>query len=682
MSTVAENPLLSRWTGTWELPPFDRIAPEHFPQAFETAMAEHRAQIEAIATDAEAPTFANTIDAMERSGRALSRVASTFFTLSGAHTNADLQAIEREIAPRLSAHGSAIHLDGRLFARIASLWDAQEGLDPERARVLERYRTRFVRAGAQLDEAGKARIAAIGQELASLGTRFAQNVLADESAWELVLDGEADLAGLPDFVRAAAASTAQERGKPGKHVVTLSRSSIEPFLVFSDRRDLREIAFKAWAARGENGGETDNRAIAAQMARLRLERAKLLGYETFAAYRLADAMAKTPEAVNDLLGRVWAPARAKALVEREALQAIAIRDGSNDAVAPWDWRHLAEKARKAEHDLDEGQIKPYLQLDKIIAAAFETANRLFGLSFKEVTGLPLYHPDVRAFEVTGSGGEVVGLFLADYFARPSKRSGAWMSPFRSQEKLDGAVAPIIVNVMNFSKSDPALLSFDDARTLFHEFGHALHGLLSDVTYPSIAGTSVARDFVELPSQLYEHWLSRPEILERYAVHHGTGEAMPRALLDKLLKARNFGQGFSTVEYLASAFVDMALHEQAEIGEIDVPAFEREVMTRIGMPAEIIPRHRAMHFGHIFAGESYSAGYYSYLWSEVLDADAFRAFEETGDVFDAGVAKRLKDKIYAAGGSQDPADAYRAFRGRLPEVDALLAKRGLQAPVEA
>ncbi|MEL7429703.1 MAG: M3 family metallopeptidase, partial [Pseudomonadota bacterium] len=449
---------------------------------------------------------------------------------------------------------------------------------------------------------------------------------------------------------------------------------------FSDRRDLREKAFKAWIARGENGGETDNREIIKETLRLREERAQLLGFTSFAEFKLDDQMAKTPEAVRDLLMNVWKPAKAQAAREAEKLQELANAEGANFDIEPWDWRYYSEKVRRAEHDLDEAVLKPYIQLDKMIEAAFETANRLFGLSFKPVADIELYHPDVRAFEVTDADGNHVALFLGDYFARASKRSGAWMSGFRTQQKLKGDIRPIIVNVMNFAKApkgEPALLTFDDARTLFHEFGHALHGMLSDVTHPMISGTAVARDFVELPSQLYEHWLSVPEILSKYAVHAKTGEPMPQALMDKLKAAENFNQGFATVEYTSSALVDLEYHTMPAGGIDDVNAVETSILEKIGMPRQITMRHRSPHFAHVFSGDGYSSGYYSYMWSEVMDADAFRAFEETGNVFDGETAHRLKEFIYSAGGSRDPAELYTAFRGKMPEIDALLEGRGLK-----
>ncbi|MGO4570437.1 M3 family metallopeptidase [Microvirga sp. 2TAF3] len=679
------NPLLGSWTAPYGLPPFESIAPEHYKPAFDAALAEQKAEVATIADSANAPTFGNTIEALERSGATLKRVGGVFFNLAGSHTNDAIQAVEREMAPLLAKHRNSIFMNDALFRRVDALHSNRDtlGLAPEQARVLDRYHTIFVRAGALLGADEKKRLAEITERLAVLGTQFSQNVLADERSYRLVLDGDEDLAGLPSFLREAAAQAAEDSGLKGKHVITLSRSSIEPFLQFSSRRDLREQAFKAWAQRGEGGGATDNKAIIAEMVALRAERAKLLGYDTFADFKLADTMAKTPEAVLNLLNEVWTPARRRAMQERDDLQAHAQSQGDNIAIEPWDWRYYAEQVRMARHNLDEAAIKPYFQLDRIVDAAFETAHRLFGLSFEELKDFPRYHPDIRAWKVTDTAGDFIGLFIGDYFARSSKRSGAWMSAFRSQEKLSGDIRPIIVNVMNFAKGgqgEPSLLSFDDARTLFHEFGHALHGLLSNVTYPLLAGTSVSTDFVELPSQLYEHWLSQPDVLRRYATHYRTGEPIPETTLERLMAARNFNQGFATVEYLASAFVDIDFHRLADASDMDVAAFEKASLEKIGMPREIIMRHRTPHFAHIFSGDGYSAGYYSYLWSEVLDADAFNAFEETGDAFNRDMADKLKRFIYSAGNLRDSAEAYTAFRGRLPTPDALLAKRGLVAPV--
>lgn len=675
------NPLLEAWAGPFEAPPFHRLRAEHFRPAFEAALAEQLAEIAAIAADPASPSFENTIAALERSGQSLDRVSSVFFNLASSDATDELQVIERKIAPALSRHRSAIYQDETLFRRIEALYAAREtlGLGAEEARVLERYHIAFQRQGAGLASEAKTRLAEIGERLAELGTAFGQNVLADEKDYLLVLEAPDDLAGLPPSVAAAAAQTAAERGLLGKHAISLARSSIEPFLQFSSRRDLRERAFRAWSLRGESGGATDNRVIAAEMVRLRAERAKLLGFQTFAHFRLADRMAKTPEAALDLLQSVWPRARTRALEEQSALQAIAVDEGGNFVIAPWDWRFYAEKRRKALFDVDEGETKPYLQLDKMIEAAFHTANRLFGLSFVERSDIPLYNRDARSWTVVGPDGQEIALFIGDYFARASKRSGAWMSSFRDQQKLDGPVLPIVVNVLNFAKGgegEPCLLSFDDAHTLFHEFGHALHGMLSNVTYPMISGTSVAQDFVEFPSQLYEHWLEQPEILRRFAIHHETGEPMPEALLQRLLSARQFNQGFATVEFTASALVDLSLHLEPDPQSVDIVAFESRELQRLGMPDAITMRHRTPHFQHIFSGDGYSSGYYSYLWSEVLDADGFEAFEEAGDIFDPETAKRLRDYVYSAGYSRDPQAAYEGFRGRAPSPEALLRKRGL------
>jgi len=679
----SQNPFdEAAWTTPYGLPPFERIGAEHYAPAFDRSLKEHEAEIAAIASSPEPPRFTNTVEALERAGLALDRVASVFFNLTGSTTTPELQAIEREIAPRLARHGSAIYLNPDLWARISAVDADAEGLDDEQRRVLDRTLTRFRRAGADLAPEAKTRIAEIAGRMAELGTQFSQNLLADEGGFVLPLDGETDRAGLPPFLIDAAAEAAAERGGRHSHVVTLSRSLVDPFLVFSTRRDLRERAYAAWIRRGENGGETDNRTIIAEIVALRAERARLLGFDSFAHLKLDDTMAGSPDAAMDLLREVWTPAHRRAGEERDRLQAIVRAEGGDFALAAHDWRHYAEKLRRAEHELDEAEIKAYLPLDGMIRAAFDTASRLFGLRFEERTDLPRYHPDMRAWIVRDGDGSEIGLFLGDYFARASKRSGAWMSAFRSQERLNGIVLPIIVNVMNFSKAprgEPTLLSFDDARTLFHEFGHALHGLLSDVTYPMLAGTAVSGDFVELPSQLYEHWLEQPETLRSHARHYRTGEAMPEALLERLLAARTFNQGFATVEYTASAIVDMTLH-LSNAGEdgLDVLAFEADALRRISMPAEIAMRHRSPHFAHIFSGDGYAAGYYSYLWSEVLDADAFDAFREAGDIFHSETAARLRRFIYGAGNLRDPRAAYTAFRGRLPSIDPLLKKRGLAA----
>jgi peptidyl-dipeptidase Dcp len=679
------NPLLSAFTGRFGLPAFGAVTPDHFRPAFDAALAQHRAEIDAIAASAGTPTFANTIEALEKSGRALERVANVFFVLAGADTGDAIEAVERDVSPLLARHSNALYLNRALYARIADLYARRDTLElsAEQARVLDRYHTRFVRAGAALDQAQQDRLAAINERLATLGTQFGQNVLADEKSYALVLD-EGDLAGLPDFARDAARAAAEERGHSGKYAVTLARSSAETFLQFSARRDLREKLFQAFIKRGENGGATDNRATIAETVKLRAERAALLGFATFADYRLDDQMAKTPAAARKLLEEVWTRARARALADRDDLQKLIAEEGGNFALAPWDWRYYAEKLRKARYDLDESEIKPYFELDRMIAAAFDTAGRLFGLSFTPVD-VPLYHPDARAWEVTDKSGAHVGLFIGDYFARASKHSGAWMTSLRDQEKLTGSVTPIILNICNFSKpasGEPALLSFDDARTLFHEFGHALHGLLSNVTYPLLSGTAVPSDFVELPSQLYEHWLEVPEILQTYARHARTGAPMPQDLLDRVLATRTFNQGFALVEYTSCAILDLDVHALPQSDKLDVDGFEKQALERIHMPAELVMRHRLPHFQHLFSGGGYAAAYYSYMWSEVLDADAFAAFSETGNAFDPATAQRLRDYIYSAGNLRDPGEAYKAFRGRLPTVEALLKKRGIDQPAAA
>jgi peptidyl-dipeptidase Dcp len=670
------NPFFETWDTQFGVPPFARIKPEHFMSAFECGFAEHDAEIVAIADNVAPPNFDNTVVALEDAGRTLQRVEEVFHHLVGTDSNEALLEIERKIAPVTAAHRNKMYLNAPLFARIDALYRQREtlGLSPEQVRVLERHHTSFRRHGAAVDSGKKRRLAAITERLAELGAAFSQNVLADEQSYALVLEGEADLAGLPDFVREAAYAAAEERGLSGKHVITLQRSSVEPFLQFSSRRDLREKVFRAFIARGDHGDKTDNKAIIAETVALRAERARLLGYPTFAHYRLDDAMAKTPEAVRGLLEKVWAPARRSALADRDALQELIAEEGGNFKLAPWDWRYYAEKLRKRRCDLDETEVKPYMALDRVIEASFYTANKLFGLSFQPAE-VPVWHPDVKAWEVRGADGKHVGIFYGDYYARSSKRSGGWMGTLRDQEKLRGEVRPIVLNVMNFNKGDPTLLSFDDARTLFHEMGHALHGLLSNVTYPSVSCTSVLTDWVELPSQLYEHWFEQPEVLSQFARHYRTGEPIPQALVQKLLAAKNFDKGCDTLEYIASALVDLDLHLLQSADNLDVNAFEASTLKRIGMPEEILMRHRPPHFAHIFSGGYYASAYYSYMWSEVLDADAFAAFEETGDIFNQDVARKLYRNVLSAGGSRDPAELYTAFRGRLPSADALLKKRG-------
>lgn len=668
------NPLLTPWTTPFGVPPLDLIRPEHFVPAFEQAMAEHLAEIAVIGADPAAATFANTIEALERSGRALARVEMVFSNLVVSLGGPALEAVDTQMSPRLAQHGMRVSLDPAVFARVGALYARRDtlGLAEDQRRLLDRIHRGFVRSGAALDEASRARMTAISERLAVLHTQFGQNVLHDEKSWHLALQ-DVDLDGLPGFLRDSARDAAAERGLPG-YAVTLSRSLIEPFLTFSARRDLRQAAYEAWIARGAHSGPHDNSPLIPEILALRAERARLLGYQDFAAFRLADSMAATPDAAQSLLTEVWQPACAKAGVERDRLLAAARAEGFNGELSAWDWRFYAERVRAAEYEIDEAQIKPYFALENMQRAAFDTAGRLFGLSFEPRPDVPTYHPDVRAYEVRDAGGHV-GVFLTDHFARPDKRSGAWMSSFRDQEALDAPISPVIINNNNFAKSAPTLLSFDDARTLFHEFGHALHGLLSQVRYPTQSGTSVKRDFVEFPSQVFEHWFELPETLRRYALHAETGEPIPDALAARLLAARGFNQGFATVEYTASALIDMALHTQADPGALDIAAFEQAFLAGIGMPGDIGIRHRPAHFQHLFAGGGYASSYYAYLWAEVLDADGFEAFSEAGDPFDPVLSARLRG-ILSAGDSRDAMSLYVAFRGREPTTAALLRGREL------
>lgn len=673
---MTENPFFETWAAPFGLPPFDRLRPEHFPPAFDRGMAEEAAEIEAIARAGEPPTFANTIEAIERSGRLLRRVSDVFHNLTASSTSDALEAIARDYAPKLAQHQMRIALNPDLLARVADLHARRDrlGLAPDQLRLLERHHLSFVRNGALLASEQKGRMAAISERLATLHTLFGQNVLHDEEAWQLVL-AEEDLAGLPEFVRDAAVQAARERGLEGRYVITLARSSVEPFLTFSACRDLRQTAYEAWTRRGAHPGPHDNTPLIREILSLRAEQARLLGYATYADYKLADSMAKEIGAVDTLLQQIWEPAKRKAAAERAELLALARAEGLNAPIEPWDWRYYAEQVRRAKYDLDEATVKPYFVLENMVRAAFDTAERLFGVTFTERPDLPVYHPDVRAYEVRDGDGRHVGVFLHDNFARSGKRSGAWMSSYRDQESLEREITPIVVNNNNFAKGEPTLLSFDEAETLFHEFGHGLHGLLSRVRYPSQSGTAVRRDFVEFPSQVYEHWMAAPETLRRYAVHYRTGEPIPEALLRRLLAARTFNQGFATVEYIAAALLDLEFHTHPAPESIEVTQFECDVLERIRMPAEIGVRHRLAHFQHLFAGGGYAAGYYAYLWAETLDADGFDAFIEAGDVFEPRLAARLKE-IYAAGDTRDPMELYIAFRGRAPRIEALLRHRGL------
>jgi len=681
------NPLLQPWTAPHGLPPFADIAPAHFEPAFAAARAEHISELQTIVDQTEAPSFDNTLAAFDRIGRQLGRVASVFYNLTASATNPELQAVQLALAAPLSAHFSAVYMNAGLFARVDALHArrGELGLTPEQQRLLERVHLDFVRAGARLAPADQQRYAQVMEELAALTTQFAQNVLHDESSYQLLLNDETDLAGLPDFVRAAARQAASERGLGSGWAITLSRSLIVPFLTFSQRRDLRETAWRAWVGRGEHAGEHDNREVARRILRLRQQQARLHGHASFADHALTDTMAGTRDAVQTLLGEVWPRALLAVEREKDALRG-AMRDaGVAHEIEAWDWRHWAEKVRVARYALDDAEVKPYFRLENVVEAAFDCAQRLFGLRFTPRDDLPLYHADVRAYEVTNAEEQVIGLFLQDNFARAGKRSGAWMSSLREQhrnapETASGGELPVILNNNNFARGAPgapSLLSLDDARTLFHEFGHGLHGLLSNVTYERLSGTQVLRDFVELPSQIFEHWIGETEVLKRHARHWQTGEPIPDALIARLHAARRFNQGYETVRYTASAIVDMAVHSLTDAEPpADLCAFEADLLKARGLPAGVGMNHRLVHFQHLFAGSSYAAGYYVYLWAEVLDADGYDAFLEAGSPFDPAVAQRLQRYIYGSGNSLEPGAAYVAFRGRAATVGPLLAKRGL------
>lgn len=680
------NPLLAPWTGPCGgVPPFDRVEPADFAPAFEIAMAEQIRAVEAIAGDPAAPTFANTLAALERSGRSLERVAAVYGVFTSTRSDAAMQAVERALEPRLAAHRDRILTDGRLFARVKAVHEnrAGEPLDAEQKRLAWLHHTTMARHGAALDDAAKRELSAMSAELAELFTTFTQRVLADEESQAVFVDDEAGLAGLSPSVRDAAAEAAAARGRPGAWAIPNTRSAVEPFLVHSARRDLREKVWRMFVGRGDGGGATDTNATAARILALRARRAALLGFPTHAHWRLQDSMAKTPERAVELMEAVWKPAVARVREEVADMQALADAERAGIRIEPWDYRHYAEKVRLAKYDLDEAEIVPYLQLEKLREGMFFVAERLFGLRFRATAPgtVPVHHPDIRAWEVLRSDGAPCGLWYFDPFARAGKRSGAWMSDYRGQERLDGPVLPVVSNNCNFAKpapGEPVLISWDDATTLFHEFGHALHGLCSAVTYPSLGGTNVPRDYVEFPSQLLEHWLSTPEVLQRFAVHHATGQPIPPELVAKIERASRFNGGFRTVEFLGSALVDMRLH-LAGVGPVDTRAFERDTLAALGMPREIVMRHRIPHFNHVFGDDGYSAGYYSYLWADVITADAWEAFGEAGGPWDEALAARLRERVFSAGNTVDPAEGYRAFRGRDPSIDALMRKRGFAPP---
>jgi peptidyl-dipeptidase Dcp len=675
------NPLLAAWTGPYGgIPPFDKVQIAHFKPALEAAMTENLAEIDKIANNSAAPTFENTIAELERSGNTLERVSTVYYIWNGNMSTPEMREIEREMGPRLAAFNDKITQNAALFQRIEAIYNAREksNLTSEQQRLVWRYYTNFVRAGAKLGAAEKKRLSEINQTLAGLYTRFSQNLLADETDLFLVLKDEAELAGLPQSLRDAAAQTAASKNLKNSWVIANTRSSVDPFLTYSERRDLREKVWKMFVNRGDNADKNDNNAIITEVLQLRAERAKLLGFETHAHWRLENAMAKTPQRAMELMEAVWKPAVARVKEEVADMQKLADKEGAKITIEPWDYRFYAEKVRKERYDLDQNEVKQYLQLEKLREGMFWVAGELFNFSFTPVTNVPVYHADVRVWEVKDkTSGKHVGLWYFDPYAREGKRSGAWMNAYRSQERMDKEITTIVSNNSNFVKgkpNEPILISWDDATTLFHEFGHALHGLSSNVTYPMLSGTSVARDYVEFPSQLLEHWLATPEVLQKFALHYETGKPIPQNLVDRINKAATFNKGFDTVEYLSSALVDMKLH-LAGSQKIDADKFERETLAELGMPREIVMRHRTPQFGHVFSSDGYSAGYYSYLWSDVLTADAYGAFTEGKGAYDKAVGERLRKYIFSVGNTIDPADAYRQFRGRDPQIEALMKKRG-------
>ena len=685
------NPFFQEWNTPYEVPPFLDIKDEHYMPAYEQGMKENLEEIDVIVNNPEAPTFANTIEELERTGKLLSKVGRVFSNLASSNTNPKLQELQRELSPMLSAHYDKISLNEGLFNRVDAIWQNRENLDltKEQTKLLNDTRKGFVRSGALLSEDQKERISEINSKISGLSTSFGQNLLAETNGFELIL-GLSDLEGLSDGVIAAAADAAsqkmdsaesdEEKDKyKGKYVFTPHRSSMYPFLTESTRRDLREKLYNSYVMRGDNNNDTDNKEIAAQIAKLRAERAQIMGYKTHAHFILDDNMLKTPEEVYDLLYKLWKPAVKRAKVEVADMQAVADSEGNDFKVAAWDWWHYSEKVRKEKYDLDESAIKPYLSLDNVLQGVFNTTNKLWGLNFTEIFDIDLYHPDARIWEVTDKDGSHLGIFIGDYFTRSNKRGGAWMSSFKGQSNLDGRERPIVVNVCNFPApvgDDPALLSFDNVVTLFHEFGHAMHGTLTDVKYGSMAGTSGPRDFIELPSQLLEHWASEPQVLKSFATHYETGEPIPDQLIEKLLNASKFNQGFINTEYLAASLLDMDWHTISADDELkDANKFESESMKKVGLIGEIAPRYRTTYFAHIFSG-GYSSGYYSYVHAAVLDSDAFEAFKEAGDVFDPDLSSKLRSSIYSMGSTEEAMDLFVEFRGRKPVIEPLLKVRGL------
>ncbi len=678
----SENPFFQEWNTPYGVPPFEQIKDEHYMQAFRDGMSRQLEEVDAIVSNEEAPTFENTITAYEQSGDLLKKVSGVFFNLTSAHTNDSLKGIARVISPELSAHSDNIYLNSDFYKRVKTLFDQKDELDltGEQKKLLENYHTGFVRSGAALSEDEKAKMRALNQKLTSLTVEFGENVLNETNSFEMVLT-EDQLDGLPESVKTAGAEAAKERGQEGKYVFTTHRPSLYPFITYSNNRELREELKKGYINRGDNNDENDNKELVKQIVNVRLEKANLLGFDTWADYMLQERMLNKPEKVYNLLDKVWPAAIEAAKKERDKMKAMAEADGQNHEIMPWDWWYYAEKIKMAEYNLDENEIRPYLKVDNVIKGTFTLANKLFGLTFEEQNDIPKYHPDVRTYTVKDENGKLIGIYLSDWFYRGSKRGGAWMNNYRDQSNINGNnIIPIIVNVGNFTKptaETPSLLSQDEASTMFHEFGHALHGLLSECTYPSISGTSTPRDFVEFPSQVMENWVFTPEMLELYAFHYENGEVMPTELVEKIKKAGTFNQGFGTVEYMAAAYLDMAYHTITEPLTGDINEFEKAAMDKIGLIDAIAPRYRTGYFQHAFSdSEGYSSGYYSYMNSEVMDADAFEAFKENG-LFDQATAQAYRDNILSKGGTRDAMDMYVGFRGREPEFEPLLERRGFK-----
>lgn len=679
------NPFFQPYSTPYEVPPFDKIKNEHFKPAILEGIKRHEAEINAIANNTAAPTFENTILAMENAGELLANVNIVFSNLNGANTNEEMQKIAKEVSPNLAAHNDNIYLNEKLFARVKAIWDKKEslGLNPEQAKILENLHKAFVRSGANLATADKEKLRKINAELSMTSLKYGQNILAETNKYELVITDKKDLAGLPQELINTAADDAKAKGKEGKWVFTLSNSSVMPFLQYSSNRKLRQEIWNAYQTRGNHDDALDNKENAIKLANLRGEKARLLGYKSHAAYVLEESMAKNSENVAKLLNDLWTPALAIAKTEASDIQKMMDKDGVKDKVKPYDWRYYTEKIRKQRFDLDEQELKPYFSLDNTRNGIFQVTEKLYGLKFKQLNDVPKYHDEVTVWEVTEADGTHVGILYMDFFPRASKRGGAWMTSYRSQKTVDGQrKAPVISIVCNFTKptgDTPALLTFDEVTTFFHEFGHALHGLLSNVTYKSLAGTSVPRDFVELPSQIMENWAAEPEVLKMYAKHYKTGEVIPDALIQKLQKSGTFDQGFATVEYLAASFLDMDYHTQTAEIQLDANSFEKNSMKKIGLIDAIIPRYRSTYFSHIFSG-GYSSGYYSYIWSGVLDTDAFEAFKTT-NLFNPEKAKLFRKNVLEKGGTEDPMVLYKRFRGAEPSVEPLLRKRGLDKKEE-